>query len=302
MGQSQISNEKQKEFISAYHTKNLDENLKDYSSYRGIKSNTQSINTESPTNETSIQSNSSSIHKDSNDLVEVEFIWKEGGNEVFLTGSFVNWKQWFNLEKKENQVFSRKIKLPKEAHFFKFIVDKEWKASSFYNRITDEKGNINNSISLSTPIKNKPQQDNQLKSPSKVREKEKDKDKAKPKEKKSNQVILNDFCSKIIPERSNFNSEAPNLPESYFEKFSLTHNNSFLKGKSNLNSESLNSIYQNSNCSGKSLIIPPHVNLNHCLVSKSNEISGVENVIISHSTRVRHKFVTLLYYKPKEII
>lgn len=301
MGQSQISNEKQKEFVSAYHTKNLDENLKDYSSYRGIKSNTQSINTESPTNETSLQSNSSSTHKDSNDLVEVEFIWKEGGNEVFLTGSFVNWKQWFNLEKKEN-IFSRKIKLPKEAHFFKFIVDKEWKASSFYSRITDEKGNVNNSISLSTPVKNKPQlqQENQLKSP--LKPKEKPEKPEKPNKNQKNQAILNDFCSKIIPERSNFNSEAPNLPESYFEKFSLTHNNSFFKGKSNLNSDSLNSIYQNSNASGMSLIVPPHVNLNHCLVSKVNEFSSVENLIISHSTRVRHKFVTLIYYKPKEII
>lgn len=301
MGQSQISNEKQKEFVSAYHTKNLDENLKDYSSYRGIKSNTQSINTESPTNETSLQSNSSSKHKDSNDLVEVEFIWKEGGNEVFLTGSFVNWKQWFNMEKKENQVFSRKIKLPKETHFFKFIVDKEWKASSFYSRITDDKGNINNNISLTTPIKNKFHQENQLKSPIKQKEKS-EKPKEKQKEKKNNQVILNDFCSKIIPERSNFNSEAPCLPESYFEKFSLTHNNSFLKGKSNLNSESLNSIYQNSNASGQSLLIPPHVNLNHCLVSKTNEISNAQNLIISHSTRVRHKFVTVIYYKPKEIV
>jgi len=289
MGQSQISNEKQKEFISVYHTKNLDENLKDYSSYRGIKSNTVSINTESPTNETSIQSNISSSHKESNELVEVEFIWKEGGSEIFLTGSFVNWKQWFNLEKRDNQLFSRKIKLPREIHHFKFIVDKDWKTSSFYNRIQDDKGNINNTINLT--IQTKIQSEN--KSPSKLKERPKDKDK------KNNIVISNDFCSKIIPERSNFNSEAPSLPGSYFEKFSLNHNSSFVKGKSNfINSDSLNMIYQNSNCSGKSILIPSHVNLNHCLVNKTCDI---DNIIISHSTRVRHKFVTVLYYKPKEV-
>ena len=147
MGQSQISSSERpnnNEFFSSYYTKNIDH--KDNSSYKGIKTTTES---ENETFGSSMRTMPDS-KRESKTLVEYSFYWKDGGNDVYITGSFSNWKSWFKLEKIGENLFHIKLLLPKDKHYFKFIIDKEWKHSSYYNSEVDEKGNTNNIVDLST--------------------------------------------------------------------------------------------------------------------------------------------------------
>jgi len=62
----------------------------------------------------------------------VEFKWLHGGNEVFLTGTFSDWKEKIRLEKqpnpRDNGHHHRIILylLPGE-YLYKFVVDGEWR-------------------------------------------------------------------------------------------------------------------------------------------------------------------------------
>src|SRR5689334_19839018 len=74
-----------------------------YSSYRGIKTDT--ITTEGNQNiEKSVPSNDESTNDKSevpDNKVPILFEWKEGGNDVYLTGSFTNWTQRFIMAKNQ---------------------------------------------------------------------------------------------------------------------------------------------------------------------------------------------------------
>jgi len=75
------------------------------SSYIGITtSENNEVNVErekSTSSETTLNQHTETI-RDPN-LVSTIFVWKEGGNNVYLTGSFVGWNQRFLMMKKENE-------------------------------------------------------------------------------------------------------------------------------------------------------------------------------------------------------
>jgi hypothetical protein len=81
---------------------------------------------------------------DENKKKLVKFLWKEGGNEVFITGTFCDWKKKFKMNKNKNNIFEEELVLEKGKYEFKFIVDGEWKCSSFYPQIKDNRGINNN--------------------------------------------------------------------------------------------------------------------------------------------------------------
>jgi len=78
--------------------------------------------------------------------------WKEGGNTVYVTGSFSNWKQWFLMNKNpsNDKEFIITLELPKGVYFFKFIVDSNWKCSKDYHIEYDGNGNYNNKLDTTT--------------------------------------------------------------------------------------------------------------------------------------------------------
>ena len=48
------------------------------------------------------------------ELIQYTFCWNEGGNNVLLTGDFVNWNQYFEMIKiKETNYFTLNLTLPK---------------------------------------------------------------------------------------------------------------------------------------------------------------------------------------------
>ena len=78
--------------------------------------------------------------------IKTLFEWDGGGEIVYLTGSFCNWKQFFKMEKNENNgKFSLFLNLPRGFHQYKFKVDENWEFSKNFPKF-EENGNINNYI------------------------------------------------------------------------------------------------------------------------------------------------------------
>jgi len=94
--------------------------------------------------------------------IKTTFEWREGGNTVFVTGSFCNWENLTMMEKKEGK-FVTSIDLPQGVYQYKFIVDDKWKYSKFHPIVNDEKGHTNNQIETTIKIEdnNKKSTENQ---------------------------------------------------------------------------------------------------------------------------------------------
>ena len=82
------------------------------------------------------------------------FQWDGGGTNVYLTGSFCDWHQFFEMEKykdpenENNNKFFLTLFLPKGAYQYKFKIDDQWKCNSNFPTCSDKNGNINNIIDL----------------------------------------------------------------------------------------------------------------------------------------------------------
>ena len=253
MGQSQTSTERPNNYLL---TNDKLDNFKEYSSYRGVKSKSELSNEMlNKTREESMSksnSKSKSSTNGANDLKEVVFTWDKPGKEVYVTGSFADWKQWFILEKQGNK-FSRKVLLPKVKIYFKFIVDNVWCYSEDYIKENDEKGNINNVIdivSLSNSIKNKDKINSRTINTKNSLQK--------------NKIIQVDSYSYIFPERSSLNSNAPFTPNDYLKHVMISNNDKCKKQCFNLDflEKRVQKIpYFYTNNATSSMPFPSHVNM-----------------------------------------
>ncbi len=73
------------------------------------------------------------------------FEWNGKNDTVFLTGSFCNWKQKFQMPKITENLFQITLALPKGIYYYKFVVDGEWNYSR-NKEFTTEQGITNNII------------------------------------------------------------------------------------------------------------------------------------------------------------
>ena len=73
------------------------------------------------------------------------FEWKGKNETVFLTGSFCNWKQKFQMPKITDDLFQITLALPKGVYYYKFVVDGEWNYSP-NKEFTTKQGITNNII------------------------------------------------------------------------------------------------------------------------------------------------------------
>ncbi|KAG0051143.1 galactose metabolism- protein [Gryganskiella cystojenkinii] len=73
--------------------------------------------------------------------------WSQGGQNVYVTGTFNNWKQKVRLNKSTSD-FSTILNLPPGTHRIKFIVDDEWKCSTELSAATDAEGNLVNFLEV----------------------------------------------------------------------------------------------------------------------------------------------------------
>src|SRR5690606_23709401 len=77
------------------------------------------------------------------------FTWTQGGNQVYVTGTFNNWAELIPLNKSEKD-FTTILDLPPGVHQYKFLVDNKWKHAPDQPMTTDLKGNINNCLEVKT--------------------------------------------------------------------------------------------------------------------------------------------------------
>ncbi|KAI7876833.1 AMPKBI-domain-containing protein [Lichtheimia hyalospora FSU 10163] len=74
--------------------------------------------------------------------------WAQGGQNVYVTGTFNGWKHKIKLVK-STQDFTAVLELPPGTHRLKFIVDDEWKCSNEMETATDPDGNLVNYLQVS---------------------------------------------------------------------------------------------------------------------------------------------------------
>ena len=85
------------------------------------------------------------IKKDEIEIIDTKFEWDEGGNIVYLTGSFCDWNKFHLMTKNDEGKYSITIPLPRGFHQYKFKVDDVWTFSKKQPKFEDN-GNVNNFI------------------------------------------------------------------------------------------------------------------------------------------------------------
>ena len=251
-------------------------------SYKGMKTDT--------TDRNSNPSNSSLSEKSTEQTIEINdskipyaFEWSEGGNRVLLTGQFVSWNQFFEMEKNSNGVHTCVITLPRQIYQFKFIVDGTWRCSKKYQMTDDGNHNTNNVIDLS-----------------KIELQKENLDKKNISSSNSGETISHhkekENYGSFFPSKKKMNSDAPHVPLHYTNPFIVNSNTnqSVIGRKKFLESYGYYNIDEN-NCY-KQILNTPHVNLNH-LIACTNRTNG-KFVKDGFALRYRQKVVTIIYYKP----
>jgi hypothetical protein len=154
--------------------------------------------------------------------IRTHFEWKEGGNAVYLVGSFSNWTQLLPMTKLDSKIFELYLvihiltkNIPPGIYQFKFVVDNVWNFSKHHRTCNDGKGNINNIVDT-TLIK-------------KELSLSKDEDNPYP---------------SIRPQRRDMHIQSENVPDSFKERYGCYK---FICR------------YNNVNTSYTSCAIPPHV-------------------------------------------
>ena len=252
-------------------------------SYKGMKTDS--------TDKNSNHSNSDISEKTTEQTIEIDdskipytFEWTEGGHRVLLTGQFVSWNQFFEMEKNQNGVHQCVITLPKQIYQFKFVVDGTWRCSNKYQMIDDGSHNTNNVIDLSK-IENKTIKENK---PTNISSSNSGETIVHHKEKEGYGIIY--------PDKKEMNSDAPHVPLHYINPFKVNSNTNqnIIGRKKYLESYGYYNIDEN-NCY-RQVLNTPHVNLNH-LIACTNRTNG-KYVKDGFALRFRQKVVTIIYYKP----
>jgi hypothetical protein len=247
--------------------------------YKGVKDDDElSFDSKNETKSNSDSNLSTTVHTDyeTNKRVPYTFIWREGGEQVTLTGNFASWKQFFNMSKNKDGNFTCTIPLNKEQIQFKFIIDHVWKCSSDYETINDGHNNINNVIDLTNF---------------------KDEEEEKKKSSKKLINISEDYNNNLEINRNQFKLHPPNCPFAYKNVFNTVHNENQKKiGKKKFFDYKKYQFNIDENNSFKKLINPLHVHVNHM----QNGIYNKNNYTrIGITTRHRQKYTTTIYIKPK---
>lgn len=86
-------------------------------------------------------------------MVPVDITWQQGGEKVYVTGSFTGWRKMIGLVPVPGQpgLLHVKLQLPVGTHRFRFIVDNELRFSDYLPTATDQMGNFVNYLEVAAP-------------------------------------------------------------------------------------------------------------------------------------------------------
>lgn len=243
------------------------------------------------------------------------FQWDGDGKNVYLTGSFCDWNQFFEMKKykdpqnEKNTKFFLTLFLPKGSYQYKFKIDDQWKCNSNLPTCSDKKGNINNIIDLTKQKKEEVTTDfttsyvttgeqkldetkflnlsQILKNDNNDKDSDNDNDYDKE---------LSDICSEI-----NMLSENSSIYNyKYNFNFGLILNQKlFEENNQILEEEELDRLFEN--YSYKKIISLRHEHIDHLFLNKNtfNNQKRNTNLISSCSFRNGFKTTTIIYYTPK---
>ncbi|KAK6463538.1 5'-AMP-activated protein kinase beta subunit, interation domain-containing protein [Scheffersomyces coipomensis] len=85
---------------------------------------------------------------DPNIAVPVDIKWVQGGEKVYVTGSFTGWRKMIGLTKQADTSFLITLGLPVGTHRFRFVIDNELRFSDFLPTATDQMGNFVNYVEV----------------------------------------------------------------------------------------------------------------------------------------------------------
>ena len=233
--------------------------------------------------------------------IRTEFYWDEGGNVIYITGSFCDWKDFLLMEKNEKGIYAKSLLLPPGFYQYKFKVDDKWAYSKKQPKFEDNNGNVNNFIDTTNYNDKISQSENEESSP-------KTNSKIIKRESSNNSlgIFTNSNYSTYIPLKGELNIRPLSLPGLYKTHYILNEKkNKKIKERKFSQVEyidnSNNSIHSNFFVNNNELYVGfqnlYHIHSNH-LHSKENIDS--KNAVTSIITRYRAKFSTFIYYKEKK--
>ena len=85
---------------------------------------------------------------DLNITVPIEIRWNQGGEKVYVTGSFTGWRKMIGLARQPDNSFLITLGLPVGTHRFRFVIDNELRFSDFLPTATDQMGNFVNYVEV----------------------------------------------------------------------------------------------------------------------------------------------------------
>ena len=217
------------------------------------------------------------------------FQWDGNEKNVYITGSFCNWNQFFEMRKIEdsNNKFNEKnnklylvLFLPKGIYQYKFKINSIWKCNSNFPTCSDKDGNINNVISIPS---------------NKVEEGITD-------------LSTSYMTLQKFEEVNNFIFQSEDLNSSdefsykYYYNYNLLSNQNKLVVNNCLESKEKDIL--NGNYSFKKIYPFPHELINHFNINKNteekfNEIDKEQTLKFACTFRYNNKMTTFVYYKPK---
>ena len=292
------------------------------------QNNEEKINTENIKEIDLIQGNNNNEIENNNgnntNEIRTEFYWDEGGNNIYITGSFCNWEKFLMMEKNEKGIYTIALMLPPGFYQYKFKIDNNWAYSKKQPKFEDNNGNVNNFIDT-THYENLNKNKNEEKKEAKVKSNKSNKDQKKIKEEKQKKekrkssnssigIINNSNYSTYIPLKGELSTKPLSLPGLYKthyilnekknkkikeRKFSqieyVDHTNNSIRSSTHDLSSSKYFVNNDPYVGFQNLY---HIHSNH-LHSKENVDS--KNAITSIITRYRAKFSTFIYYKGKNV-
>jgi hypothetical protein len=219
----------------------------------------------------------------------IVFEWEGNENNVYLTGSFCDWHQFFEMEKvedpnnKNNYKFFLTLFLPKGAYQYKFKIDDQWKCNSNFPTCSDKNGNINNIVDLTKQKKEDGNTDFSTSYVTTGHEQKLDETKIS----NYSQFFDNEYTTNI--NNCLYTNENENTKDSpiEFNYDDLYYN--FLEQKEESDNYSYKKILPMRN------EFIDHFTLNKNTIEKYND----KNLITSCSFRFGFKITTIIYYKPK---
>ena len=212
------------------------------------------------------------------------FQWDGNEKNVYITGSFCNWLQFFEMRKFEQGDKAGEkcdksyllLFLPRGTYQYKFKINSKWKCNSNFPTCSDKDGNINNVTTIPPNTGEEVTTDFSTSH-------------------KSN-INMNYYCQK------NQIGSLDEFSYKYLYNYDLLSNQNQLMINNYFKSEEKDIL--NGNYSYKKIYPIPHEIINHFTIDKNinkkNESHNKEKAIKYGCTiRYMDKMTTFVYYKPK---